>query len=345
MKNYHNSKPLLFVGDIFASKKDEGDISKVIEEITFDSIFVANLEGAPEISERTTKNSKKITNLKFSKTFLSRISELKHVYFSIVNNHSTDNGLEGYEILKEILGDKSLSSSTKENDPRKYINGQSLLFFADEKEECLCSFANLLRFDLSVINAYSKFIDGSIIIVHGGIEYRRHPTFYQRKLSHQLIELGAHSVIFHHSHIMGVHEWFKDRLIHYGLGNFYFSAVNDMHGLDAIDGCALRLKANGIYEIAKIEYDRSNDNGCLKLNLNFEPLLNNYELKNMNQYKKWYSVFYKINASLRPRQLFSSEILNRCQYRIWYAFASRISRAGFSSRLKSIIRRFIVNKF
>lgn len=340
MKIKRDFKTLLFVGDLFVSQDDDTDVFKIIDSITGDDLLIANLEGSPDLESQSHDILKKNINLKLNKVFLNGIRSFNNVYFSLVNNHITDNGLTGYEFVKDTLGNKALYSSTNEVDPRKYINGHSLLFFADEREECLCSMANFLRFDLSIIKTNSSFINGSIVIVHGGIECRRYPTFYQRKLSLRLIDLGAHSVIFHHSHIVGVHEWYKGRLIHYGLGNFYFSELKGMHGIKNIDGCVLRLKANSYdYEVAYVKYSLQRGGNEMALNLVYKPLKGSPLFPAICSYKEFYKSEYKVNSSLRPRQLFELEILNRIQFKLWYALASRISRAGLSSKLKRFINR------
>lgn len=340
MKNERDAKSLIFVGDIFVSQEDTADVVKIINSITDGNVLIANLEGAPEMESQSHCASKKNMNLRISKYFLNSIHRLNNVLFSLVNNHITDNGLAGFRSVKDTLGKKALYSLTNEDDPRKYIEGHSLLFFADEREECLCEMANFLRFDLSAINANREFVSGSIIIVHGGIEYRRYPTFYQRKLSLRLIDLGAHSVIFHHSHIVGVHEFYKGRLIHYGLGNFYFSEIKGMHGIENINGCALKLKVDSYnYEVATVKYSSQHGGNEVDLSLVFKPIQDSPQLPDIELYKKFYKIEYKVNASLRPRQLFDLEILNRIQFNIWYAFASRISRAGFSTKLKRLIHR------
>lgn len=69
-----------------------------------------------------------------------------------------------------------------------------------------------------------KYNDNKIVVViHGNYEFEKYPQPAHRKLSLQLIDEGVHAVIFHHSHVIGPIEIYKDKVIAYGLGNWAFS--------------------------------------------------------------------------------------------------------------------------
>jgi poly-gamma-glutamate synthesis protein (capsule biosynthesis protein) len=53
------------------------------------------------------------------------------------------------------------------------------------------------------------------------------PTPYQLKLYRHIIDLGAHAVIAHHTHVIGGYEYYKGCPIVYSLGNFYFPEPNN----------------------------------------------------------------------------------------------------------------------
>lgn len=62
-----------------------------------------------------------------------------------------------------------------------------------------------------------------VVVVHGNYEFEPYPQPGHRKLALELIDLGVYSVIFHHPHIVGPIERYKERTIAYSLGNWAFS--------------------------------------------------------------------------------------------------------------------------
>ena len=62
-----------------------------------------------------------------------------------------------------------------------------------------------------------------VVLIHGNYEFEVYPQPAHRKLALELIDMGAYSVIFHHPHVVGPIEQYKDRLVAYSLGNWAFS--------------------------------------------------------------------------------------------------------------------------
>jgi hypothetical protein len=62
-----------------------------------------------------------------------------------------------------------------------------------------------------------------IIIIHGNYEFEPYPQPAHRELSLKLIDMGVHSVIYHHPHIVGPIEIYKGKCIAYSIGNWAFS--------------------------------------------------------------------------------------------------------------------------
>lgn len=65
-------------------------------------------------------------------------------------------------------------------------------------------------------------IDHLVILVHGGKEHYQYPTPRLQKLCRFLVEEGADAVVCQHSHCAGSYEYYNDKLIVYGQGNFIF---------------------------------------------------------------------------------------------------------------------------
>lgn len=80
---------------------------------------------------------------------------------------------------------------------------------------------NVLR---QVKQAHQNHSDARIVVVvHGNYEFEPYPQPGHRKLAKDLVDLGVYAVIFHHPHIVGPIERYKNRTIAYSLGNFAFS--------------------------------------------------------------------------------------------------------------------------
>lgn len=73
----------------------------------------------------------------------------------------------------------------------------------------------------SIIKDAAASVDVLVTSFHWGEEYTPHNT-HQTELAHAAIDAGADLVIGHHSHVIQDIEWYNDKLIAYGLGNFIF---------------------------------------------------------------------------------------------------------------------------
>lgn len=72
------------------------------------------------------------------------------------------------------------------------------------------------------LKTYRSSFDYLIVLVHGGKEYYRNPTPKQQDFCRFLVEEGADAVICQHSHCAGTYEYYNDKPIVYGQGNFIF---------------------------------------------------------------------------------------------------------------------------
>lgn len=66
-------------------------------------------------------------------------------------------------------------------------------------------------------------VDKIIVIYHGGIEYQHYPTPDMVKYFRFMIDIGADSVVAHHTHAYSGYECYKGQMICYGLGNLVSS--------------------------------------------------------------------------------------------------------------------------
>lgn len=72
------------------------------------------------------------------------------------------------------------------------------------------------------LKIHKRSFDFLIVLVHGGKEYYRNPTPKQQDFCRFLVEEGADAVICQHSHCAGTYEFYNDKPIVYGQGNFIF---------------------------------------------------------------------------------------------------------------------------
>ena len=66
--------------------------------------------------------------------------------------------------------------------------------------------------------------DYVIVIVHGGHEHYQLPSLRMVRMFRFFIDAGADAVVNHHQHCYSSFEYYHDRPIYYGTGNFCFDA-------------------------------------------------------------------------------------------------------------------------
>lgn len=323
---------IMIIGDVFFSnEEDKLNLFNRIKNYLNNYLVIANLEGSIKFSSSYSK--KKAVHLSLSKFKQNEIPD--NLIFSLVNNHVTDFGIHNFKINLEYLGAKGIIST--KNNIANYIGSQKFIFLADKKEQCLIKGTDFLNFSNKVVTAISNDIKSSIVIVHGGIEFRYYPTPYQRALARRIIDLGAKKVIFHHSHVIGHQEYWNGCLIHYGLGNAFFSETNGIHSLDkSISHAVICNEKQNIIKLNKLEpVDDNRINKVSKININNMQHL---------QYAKFYKKKYKIDSSFRPRQLSMGDIRTNIQHTLWSYIANFLVSINMSKKIKIILNFFLDNK-
>ena len=320
---------IMIVGDVFFSKDDQLTFFDRITNDFKDCLILANLEGAIDFNSNTLADKSVHLSLpQFSKKEIP-----KNLIFSFVNNHSTDFGVENYKNNLQHFGEKILISS--QNKISNDIGNKKFIFLADKKEQCILEGTNFLSFSNRQISQISSEIRSSTVIVHGGIEHRYYPTPYQRALARRIIELGADKIIFHHSHVIGHQEYWKGGLIHYGLGNAFFSDISDLHSLDqSISHGVMCDESTEVFQLDQLRP--------------LGKVVNNDE-HNVNklsqaEYINFYKSQYRIDGSFRPRQLSSKEFWINSQFFFWSKVANFLVRKQLSKKIKNILNIFFNTK-
>jgi len=222
--------------------------------------LLGNLEGAVTIGGEPLK---KTYTFRFLPQVLNPLAQAGFKYFSLVNNHSWDYGVEGFLDTLDNVKKAGIATSgvgRKASDAMKPYKTQ--LFKVGGAEQNL---------DISVLSvgaypverngfdgakettvgettpgvlwaedrnpsgkalAFQAMKEGftpqalNILMVHGGPEWSMQPPDDQRKLYREYIDAGANLVLGHHSHVVQGFEVYKGGIIAYSLGNFLFPGMD-----------------------------------------------------------------------------------------------------------------------
>ncbi len=144
---------------------------------------------------------------------------------TIANNHSLDFGQVAYDDMVSRLTAEGLpfigghSSSNGPEEPFiATVNGLKIgyLGFYLRTQEGLVADAVRARPKVDVLVAF----------FHWGADDQTEPLKLQRDRGRALIDVGVDLVVGTHTHVLQPEEWYKGKLIFYGLGNFVFSGMN-----------------------------------------------------------------------------------------------------------------------
>jgi poly-gamma-glutamate capsule biosynthesis protein CapA/YwtB (metallophosphatase superfamily) len=112
----------------------------------------------------------------------------------------------------------------------------------------------------TAINAYYQIkenrlkFDYIIVIFHGGLEYHHIPLPGFIENCRFMIDCGADAVICHHTHYISGYEYYKEKPIFYGLGNFYckYKSKGLLKNKELHKGLMVKLK---FIKNKKLKYD------------------------------------------------------------------------------------------
>lgn len=329
-------KYIYITGDYFISKDDHISPNDIFSCHFDNGDILTNLEGS--IGNGTPSKFKAVP-LKLNPNVVNNFKS--NIYFSLVNNHICDFGSSSFFQACDKIGSNALFSLNKEIDPRKKVGSTYFLFFGDSKEGCPNNKIGFLNFDFKTVTKYRKFIKDSFVVIHGGIEYRKYPTPYQRALSKRIVDSGALGIFFHHSHMVGMCEKYNGILICYGLGNFYFSRVGQLHGLGELDGMIARVDTHSSEIFLSLVKYNIDSNARVSLELDFSPADTFCEPLPDKDYKIWYATQYPLEPSFRPRQLECSDFIVSFKFHLWQLLALPLIYFGISKKIKKSIGKFI----
>ena len=143
---------------------------------------------------------------------------------SVANNHVLDYGPEALDDMVARLDRVKLPhlgvgrpSIAPEMPLIREIHGLKIGFlgFHDVVVEKACRDVARARASVDVV----------VVFNHWGHEGQSSPLGAQQSFGHALVDAGADLVVGSHVHVLQPEEWYRGRLIFYGLGNFVFAGM------------------------------------------------------------------------------------------------------------------------
>lgn len=212
-----------YVETLMNERGDDYPFEKMDQFFRGVDVVFGNLEGPIDATHTQTPNN----SLVFS--FETSVADLLRAHgFTVVataNNHSLDQGAQGYEDTVQALARAGLGhaghprESANEHVYTTTIHGQKLamLGFLAFPSDTLPS--NSLELVERVAAEPDTFV---VVSIHWGTEYSLTAGEKQRALARALIDAGADVILGHHPHVVQNIEVYNNRFIFYSLGNFVF---------------------------------------------------------------------------------------------------------------------------
>lgn len=242
---------IILGGDIFAGERmhsrfQSDGIDSFVREI-YDitkkaDLHFANLE-AP-ITTRDTTGVDKQYLLKSSPSHTANLlKKLNLNAVTLANNHILDYGKEGlFETINYLEAIQISYTGAGSNRNRA---SQPVYFEKKEKKVGLVSFSNTFPRSFWAtkdqpgaaygspeqvrrrVKEVSRNADYTIISFHWGNELDTRPKRYQRRLARLAVDSGADVVFGHHPHSIQPFEEYRDGIIFYSLGNYFFPTMSN----------------------------------------------------------------------------------------------------------------------
>ena len=226
---------LLFVGDLMLDryvrkKMDGAGPSYVLGDLAKEGFFSgydivsANLEGAvTDLGEHYPPEQK--YDFAFDPYDVAALNEYYFNYFSIANNHISDQGKKGIEETRKNLFSYGFLFSGCVDGQVSSCSATSTLI--NGRRVALLSFSMVYRSLpeaalLSVIKKAAEDNELVVVNVHWGLEYEHYPAENQRRLASKMAGAGADLIIGHHPHVVQGVEIIGKTPVFYSLGNFVF---------------------------------------------------------------------------------------------------------------------------
>ncbi|MEP7123676.1 MAG: CapA family protein, partial [Byssovorax sp.] len=194
----------------------------VAERITAADLAIGNLEcvvsplGVPKPTAPVTFRAPELA--------FAAIQRAGFDIVSVANNHVLDYGPEALDDMVARLDRAGLPHIGV---GRRSVDPEALLI----REIRGLSIGFLGYFDVDVEKACRDVararasVDLVVVFNHWGVEAQQSPLGAQQTFGRALVDAGADLVVGAHAHVLQPEEWYRGKLIFYGLGNFVFAGM------------------------------------------------------------------------------------------------------------------------
>lgn len=284
------------------------NIQQVINEADYSLV---NLE-CPIIDEGNAIK-KMGPNLKASNKTIDLIKYCGFSGVTLANNHFYDFGDDGVSQTIKACHDNGLDIvGGGEN-----LSTAQTILYKKIKDKTI-AFVNVCEFEFSIATSNSagsnpiepirnyydiqrakEQADYVLVVIHGGHEHYQLPSPRMQDTYRFFIDAGADAVINHHQHCYSGYEFYKDKPIVYGLGNFYFEHSkkrNDKWN----EGYIVQLYLDEKIGLSLIPYIQCNE----------KPTV---ELLDEKQKEAFYDSITRLNDIIQNRVLLESNFYTFCK--------------------------------
>lgn len=254
-------------------KNFEGSYSSLfsnIKEIDQADIAFANLEG-PVAGETIGERKGSKFSFRMHPDTIPALAGAGFDVVSFANNHVGDYGTEAFLETLRLLKENNIyfsGAGINKNEARKpvikIVRGLKVGFisFSDVGPTWMEAGENTpgqLVYKKGeseeIIKQAKSLVDVLFVAIHFGNEYS--PTSVRQKdIARSLVDAGADIIVGQHAHVMQEIEWYKEKPIFYGMGNFIFDqyfSPHTMKGMIAIVQIDVKTKRlSGEYFITDI---------------------------------------------------------------------------------------------
>lgn len=284
--------------------------SRIIEQIDntkFDEIFpidlVRTIKGAdysivnfecPIVEENSKPIEKYGPALKCSPKAVDALKYSGFQGVTLANNHVLDQGTGGLRktvaCCKEAnLDVTGVGKNLKDAGKILYIvrNGEKLAIInccehefsiATEDKDGACPLDPVLQY--KQINEARKKANFVVVIVHGGHEHYQLPSPRMKETYRFFIDAGADAVVNHHQHCFSGYEFYNNKPIVYGLGNFAFDWDGKKNSIWN-KGYLVKLNLKSEIELELIPYEQYDKSASVQLIKSKEEF--NSEIMRLNE--------------------------------------------------------------
>lgn len=272
---------IFVAGDIVNTQHTDGefcsaDIKKIVASTDF---AIGNLEAPVRGNGAPVNKSGPVLS-----QAAGTISGLKSIGFtavSLANNHIMDYGREGLvKTIKELKAQDILylGAGVSRDDAYKPLiikSGGLRIALINACEAHYGVHDHAMNHDVSgyawlfapeipvCIAECARNCDATIVLAHAGLEHFSVPLAEYRQLYRSFCRLGANAVIGSHPHVPQGVERYRDSLIAYSLGNFYFDTLRYAASADHTVSLLITISAGG--KIAWEPIYSYKENGRVKL--------------------------------------------------------------------------------